>query len=282
MNDRTRDKSVFVYLMNEGSDSWRPVPSMHRSGEMYVLGNVEDAASEQWEFAPDTLVKVARRTFDNGESGLVAVAKVAERSDTFTFSMLIRTAPSIDLRLSLLRELPSRLPEWVRQPEDVMFLDPYSQPAVQVDATWSDAQTALNLPIDEKTMVFVYDGPDAEPWRSVVTISEFARAAVYDLTIPASVYDIEPRDVSSVMIELHRWLESNQRNTFIVGRDAGVTGKEVAEDPDGPRQLAEQGNTEWLCCKKSEVHAFLGRFEIVAESDAAVVCRRRRRAAATA
>lgn len=278
MNELTKNDVVHVYLMNEGSDAWRPVPSRHRSGNLYVLGDVEDATSEEWEFAPGTLVKAARRTFYDGTSGLVAVAKVAERGDRLTFSMLIQTPPSIDLRLSLLHELPDRLPEWMRQPEEVMFLDPHSRPEVQVDATWSDARTALNLPLDEKTMAFVYDGVAADPWRSIVTISEHAHSAIYEVTVPASAYDIEPHDISSVMIELHHWLAANQRNTFIIGGDALPIEKEWAEDPDGPRRAAENQYTEWLCCMKSDVHPLLGRFEIVAETAAVVVCRRRRTA----
>ncbi len=281
MNELSKDKIIYVYLMNEGSDSWRPVPSRHRSGDMYVLGNVEGITSEEWEFAPGTLVKVAERTFYNGTSGLAAVEKVAERGDKLTFSMVIRTPPSIDLRLSLLRELPGRLPEWVRQPEEVMFLDPYSRPAVQVDATWSDAQAALGLPLDEKTMAFVYDGSADDPWCSIVTISEYARAAVYGVTIPASVYNAEPHDVSSIMIELHGWLASNRRNTFIIGGDLTAIERECAEDPDGPRRLAEDQYTEWLCCKTPDVHAFLDRFEVVTETAAVAVCRRRRPSPAT-
>ena len=268
---------VYVHLMNEGSDAWRPVPSRHMSGDMYVLGNVEGVISEEWEFAPGTLVKVAKRTFRNGASGLVAVAQVAQQGDRFTFSMLIRTPPSIELRLSLLRELPDRLPLWVGQPEEVMFLDPYSRPEVQAEAAWSDAEPALNRPLDENTMAFVYYGTSSvAPWRSIVEVSEYARSSVYNVTIPASVYHIKPHDVSSVMIELHHWLESNQRNTFIVGGDLSVT-KEWAEDPDGPRRAAEDHYAEWLCCMKSDVHSFLDRFEVIAEAEAVAVCRRRRR-----
>lgn len=276
MNELTKDDVVYVYLMNEGSDAWRPVPSRHRSGDLYLLGTVE-GVDEEWEFAPGTLVKVERRTLRDGRSGLVAVAKIAALGDTFTFSMLIQTPPSIELRRSLLQELPGRLPQWVGQPREAMIFDPSSS-AEPFRAAWPAAQEALDRRLDDSTLAFVYYGTDAaDPWHSSAQVRGYAHSAVYSVTIPASVYDIAPQDVCSVMIELHHWLESNQRNTFILGGDLAAIDKNHVESPDGPKRVAENQYTEWLCCPNSDVHRFLDRFEVVVETASVVVCRRRRR-----
>jgi hypothetical protein len=280
MSELTKDDTVYVYLMNEGSDAWRPVPSRHRSGDFYLLGSVEGVdlgIDEEWEFAPGTLVKVARRTLRNGKSGLVAIAKVAALGDTFTFSMLIQAPPSIQLRQSLLQELPTRVPQWVGEPREAMIFDPSSS-AAPFRATWSDAQEVLNRRLDGNTLAFVYyGGSAADPWHSNAYVSEYARSAVYSVTIPASVHDIGPEDVAPVMIELHHWLESNRTDALILGGDLGVIEKECAEAPDGPRRAAEDRSVEWLCCLKSDVHAFLDLFEVAVETDSIAVCRRRRR-----
>ena len=69
--------TIYVYLLNEGTDVWRPVPSQHVSGDIYVLGQVEGVAvpdDEEWEFPPGTRVKVEKQSLAIGPS-LVAVAQ---------------------------------------------------------------------------------------------------------------------------------------------------------------------------------------------------------------
>ena len=70
--------TVYVFLMDEAVDVWRPVPSERASGDTYILGEIEGVAvpdDEGWEFPPGTRVKVAMRVFSDGQPHLVAIAR---------------------------------------------------------------------------------------------------------------------------------------------------------------------------------------------------------------
>ena len=69
-----RNIAVYVRLLGEGTDVYRPVPAKPLSSSVYVLGGQElyDPGDEEWEFLPDSNVRVETRTL-SGESVLVAI-----------------------------------------------------------------------------------------------------------------------------------------------------------------------------------------------------------------
>jgi hypothetical protein len=63
---------IFVKLLDEGTDCWRPVNAGPIGGGVFeVLGIVP--SGEKWEFAPGTLVRCQQKQFANGSSGLIAI-----------------------------------------------------------------------------------------------------------------------------------------------------------------------------------------------------------------
>ena len=64
--------TIYMPLLNEGIDVWRPVEATRLASETYrVEGDMPD--DEKWAFAPGTIVRCAHRTFSGGEAGLTAV-----------------------------------------------------------------------------------------------------------------------------------------------------------------------------------------------------------------
>jgi hypothetical protein len=65
------DEPIYVALLNEGIDVWRPVSAKALGdGEFQIIGNVP--SDEEWQFAPGTRVRCKDMVFENGERGLVA------------------------------------------------------------------------------------------------------------------------------------------------------------------------------------------------------------------
>jgi len=66
---------VFVALLDEGVECWRPVEAQHMVADQYLLsGPIADG--EVWEFRPGETVRCRERTFQDGTTGLVAFARV--------------------------------------------------------------------------------------------------------------------------------------------------------------------------------------------------------------
>ncbi len=65
---------IYVKLLNEGVDVWRPVNSTKISDSVYVVEGIEgyDPDDEEWEFLPGSHVFVENHTFSSGETRLVA------------------------------------------------------------------------------------------------------------------------------------------------------------------------------------------------------------------
>jgi hypothetical protein len=72
MNNTT---TVYVALLDEGVDVWRPVQAEHVGGDLYRLMG-EQPDDEAWSFAIGDLVKCKERTLsgDGGQSKPVLVA----------------------------------------------------------------------------------------------------------------------------------------------------------------------------------------------------------------
>lgn len=68
--------SVYVRLLGEGVEVYRPVPASMVSTSTFVLygKDIYDPKDEDWEFPPGSLVNVETKILD-GESVLVAVSR---------------------------------------------------------------------------------------------------------------------------------------------------------------------------------------------------------------
>jgi hypothetical protein len=65
--------TIYMPLLNEGTDVWRPVAAEHLDGDVFrVVGPVPD--DEEWAFPPGSVVTVAPKVFQDGIRGIVALA----------------------------------------------------------------------------------------------------------------------------------------------------------------------------------------------------------------
>jgi len=63
---------IYMPLLNEGVDVWRPVEATRLSADTYrVEGEIPD--DEEWAFAPGVVVRCQRQTFSEGEVGVAAI-----------------------------------------------------------------------------------------------------------------------------------------------------------------------------------------------------------------
>jgi len=66
--------TIYVYLLDEGTDVWRPVDAVHVEGSKYrIVGVNVDPDDEQWQFKTDQVVLCESRELSDGAC-LVAVA----------------------------------------------------------------------------------------------------------------------------------------------------------------------------------------------------------------
>lgn len=70
------DAIVYVRLLDEGTDVWRPVSATALPDGTFQLAEPEgyDPEAEVWEFPPHAKIKCAQKRFADGEEGLAAVA----------------------------------------------------------------------------------------------------------------------------------------------------------------------------------------------------------------
>ena len=68
---------IFVYLVGEGVDVWRPVRALPLGENTYrIVSEKSNPDDEEWEFSTGDVVKCRERVFSGGSSGLVAVKRV--------------------------------------------------------------------------------------------------------------------------------------------------------------------------------------------------------------
>jgi hypothetical protein len=67
-------ETIYVRLLGEGTDVYRPVPAERICASVFVVGgeNIRDPEDEEWEFLPGARVYVVTRNL-SGESVLVAI-----------------------------------------------------------------------------------------------------------------------------------------------------------------------------------------------------------------
>jgi hypothetical protein len=70
------DTTVYVRLLDEGTDVWRPVGARALPNGIFLLAEPDgyDRQAETWEFAPHAKVRCAPKRFADGEERMVAVA----------------------------------------------------------------------------------------------------------------------------------------------------------------------------------------------------------------
>lgn len=69
--------TIFVALMDEGVDVWRPVQARSLGGGLYrIIGADGDTSDETWQFPAGAIVQCEDKQFANGRSEMTAVAQV--------------------------------------------------------------------------------------------------------------------------------------------------------------------------------------------------------------
>lgn len=67
-------RTIYIKLLDEGVDVYRPVFSTFVCNNVYIVGSREDN-DEKWEFEPNEMVEVMQYDFKDGKNGLVAVKR---------------------------------------------------------------------------------------------------------------------------------------------------------------------------------------------------------------
>ncbi len=68
---------IYVRLLGEGTEVWRPVDATHEGADRYrIVSENFDPNDECWEFPTGQLVKCEQRSFSDGIRGLAAIVKV--------------------------------------------------------------------------------------------------------------------------------------------------------------------------------------------------------------
>lgn len=68
--------TIYMPLLNEGTDVWRPVEATLVSADTYRV-DAEMPEGEEWAFAPGTVVHCERKALSGGEVGLTAIGAAA-------------------------------------------------------------------------------------------------------------------------------------------------------------------------------------------------------------
>lgn len=78
------DKTIYMPLIGEGTECWRPVRATPISDEIFrVVDRIP--ADGSWAFAPESRVRCRNHVFTNGETGLVAFQYAVENDPHYLF-----------------------------------------------------------------------------------------------------------------------------------------------------------------------------------------------------
>jgi len=69
--------TIYVYLLDEGTDVWRPASADHIRDDIYRITGTPPNDTERWEFLPGEIVRCKNQTLGSGETRLIAREKVA-------------------------------------------------------------------------------------------------------------------------------------------------------------------------------------------------------------
>ncbi len=68
--------TIYVYLLDEGTDVWRPVEAVHLGDDRYRIMSVKaDRSDEHWQFSTGDIVRCSSRVLSGGPA-LVAHERV--------------------------------------------------------------------------------------------------------------------------------------------------------------------------------------------------------------
>lgn len=82
---------VYVYLLNEGTLTWRPVLSEKIDENTYLLGDENyDPQDEEWEFPPHSLVHVRLRRFSDEIVALTAFEYADQQKEDLRWENLLK------------------------------------------------------------------------------------------------------------------------------------------------------------------------------------------------
>ena len=63
-----RSSTIYVYLLNEGTDVWRPVEAEHVGEDRYKIVSVNaDPEDESWQFQGGAIVRCRQQRLSGGE-----------------------------------------------------------------------------------------------------------------------------------------------------------------------------------------------------------------------
>ncbi len=79
MNRNLNTQTVYIELLEEGTDTWRPTQAEVLGNDLYKLLPTADydPEDEVWKFLPGTIVRCEEKETDDGEVVLLAVEKLA-------------------------------------------------------------------------------------------------------------------------------------------------------------------------------------------------------------
>jgi hypothetical protein len=70
----TKIETIYLELLDEGTECWRPVQAEHIGGELYRIVDVKPEG-EVWPYLTGDTVKCKKHTFQDGIGGLLAYEK---------------------------------------------------------------------------------------------------------------------------------------------------------------------------------------------------------------
>ncbi len=76
-------ENIFIYLLNEGVDVWRPVKAEIIDDGKYKILDENSEVDEDWEFKPGDIVLCKEKIFSDGIKGLVAFKKIMKNSPDY-------------------------------------------------------------------------------------------------------------------------------------------------------------------------------------------------------
>jgi hypothetical protein len=69
-------KTIYVSLVGEGVDVWRPTAAEEVEPGVYRILGPQSDPNERWQFAVGSLVRCMEKVFSGGQTGLVAYEHV--------------------------------------------------------------------------------------------------------------------------------------------------------------------------------------------------------------
>ncbi len=75
MTERTK---IYVELLNEGIEVWRPVEALHLKDDIYQITSIKDDPDEEWKFVSGEIVHCKSRVFSDGTEAITAYGIVSK------------------------------------------------------------------------------------------------------------------------------------------------------------------------------------------------------------